>query len=125
VFSLAPYVTANGAGSAAAANTGQFYGYGFTHNATATPSVICPLDGAAGVPVPAFSSVEASPASLVTSPTVTVCASCHDSNIAISHMKLNGGTFYEPRSAWASKTEQCFVCHASGRTAGITEVHKR
>jgi OmcA/MtrC family decaheme c-type cytochrome len=125
VFSLAPYVTANGTGNAATPNSGQFYGYGFSHNATATPSVICPLDGSAPVTVGALSSVDASPATLVTSPTVTVCASCHDSDIAVSHMKLNGGTFYEPRSAWASKTEQCFVCHASGRTAGITEVHKR
>lgn len=62
---------------------------------------------------------------LVTSKTVTVCSSCHDSNLAIGHMRLNGGTFYEDRTTALGRTEQCFVCHASGRTAGITEVHKR
>jgi hypothetical protein len=40
-------------------------------------------------------------------------------------MRLNGGTFYEDRTTALGRTEQCFVCHASGRTAGITEVHKR
>ncbi|MCU0988972.1 MAG: hypothetical protein MUE63_05150, partial [Xanthomonadales bacterium] len=36
---------------------------------------------------------------LVTSPTVTVCSSCHDSNLAISHMEVNGGTFYKARTS--------------------------
>jgi hypothetical protein len=40
-------------------------------------------------------------------------------------MTLNGGAFYEARSTALPKVEQCFVCHASGRVAGITEVHKR
>jgi OmcA/MtrC family decaheme c-type cytochrome len=62
---------------------------------------------------------------LVTSPTVTVCSSCHDSNLAISHMKVNGGAFYEARSAALGMTEQCFVCHASGKTADIKAVHTR
>jgi OmcA/MtrC family decaheme c-type cytochrome len=62
---------------------------------------------------------------LVTSETVTVCSSCHDSNLAISHMELNGGTFYKDRTTALGRTEQCFVCHASGRVAGITEVHAR
>ncbi|MCU0990554.1 MAG: OmcA/MtrC family decaheme c-type cytochrome [Xanthomonadales bacterium] len=62
---------------------------------------------------------------LVTSETVTVCSSCHDSNLAIGHMELNGGTFYKDRTTALGRTEQCFVCHASGRVAGITEVHAR
>jgi OmcA/MtrC family decaheme c-type cytochrome len=62
---------------------------------------------------------------LVTSKTVTVCSSCHDSNIAISHMEVNGGSFYQTRTVALSRTEQCFVCHASGKLAGITEVHAR
>lgn len=62
---------------------------------------------------------------LVTSKTVTVCSSCHDSNLAISHMEVNGGSFYQTRTVAQSRTEQCFVCHASGKLAGITEVHAR
>jgi OmcA/MtrC family decaheme c-type cytochrome len=62
---------------------------------------------------------------LVTSPTVTACSSCHDSNLAISHMTVNGGTFYEARSTALGRTEQCFVCHAVGRTADIRAAHAR
>jgi OmcA/MtrC family decaheme c-type cytochrome len=65
---------------------------------------------------------------LVTSPTVNACVACHDSTIAISHFKVNGGTFYEARSTAVGatqKVEQCFVCHATGRTAGIKEMHAR
>jgi OmcA/MtrC family decaheme c-type cytochrome len=62
---------------------------------------------------------------LVTSPTVTVCSSCHDSNLAISHMEVNGGTFYKDRTTALASTEQCFVCHAVGRTADIRASHAR
>ena len=62
---------------------------------------------------------------LVMSPTVTACVACHDSDLARSHMVVNGGSFYEARSTATPKVEQCFICHASGRTAGITEVHAR
>ena len=70
-------------------------------------------------------SVVGDPANLVTSPTVTVCSSCHDSNLAISHMMVNGGTFYGTRTAANAATEQCFVCHASGKLADIKAVHER
>ena len=46
-------------------------------------------------------------------------------NLLESHMTVNGGSFYEARSTATPKVEQCFICHASGRTAGITEVHAR
>jgi OmcA/MtrC family decaheme c-type cytochrome len=62
---------------------------------------------------------------LVTSPTVTVCSSCHDSALATSHMKLNGGTFYGTRLEAKATTEQCFICHASGKLADIKAVHAR
>jgi OmcA/MtrC family decaheme c-type cytochrome len=62
---------------------------------------------------------------LVTSPTVTACSSCHDSNLAISHMEVNGGTFYKARSVALGAVEQCFVCHAVGRTADIRAAHAR
>ena len=62
---------------------------------------------------------------LVTSPTVTACSSCHDSQLAVSHMKVNGGTFYGTRLDAKAATEQCFVCHGSGKTADIKAVHAR
>ncbi len=62
---------------------------------------------------------------LVTSPTVTACSSCHDSSLAISHMEVNGGTFYKDRTTALGRTEQCFVCHAVGRTADIRASHAR
>jgi len=62
---------------------------------------------------------------LVHSPTVAVCSSCHDSNLAVSHMKANGGTFYGARTQAKATTEQCFICHASGKTADIKAVHAR
>jgi OmcA/MtrC family decaheme c-type cytochrome len=62
---------------------------------------------------------------LVTSPTVTVCSACHDSDLAISHMEVNGGSFYQTRATALARTEQCFVCHASGRVGDIGAVHAR
>lgn len=64
---------------------------------------------------------------LVASPTAAVCSACHDSALAIGHMKLNGGSFYTARSSatLGGNAEQCFICHASGKIAGITEVHAR
>jgi len=76
-------------------------------------------NAATGVTTPA------DPTTLVMSPTVTACVGCHDSELARSHMMVNGGAFYEARSTATPKVEQCFVCHASGRTAGITQVHAR
>ena len=76
-------------------------------------------NAATGVTTPAAGTT------LVMSPTVTACVGCHDSELARSHMVVNGGSFYEARSTATAKTEQCFVCHASGRTAGITQVHAR
>ena len=64
-------------------------------------------------------------ANLVTSPTVTVCSSCHDTQLAVNHMKVNGGTFYGTRAAAKTTFEQCFICHASGKTADIKAVHTR
>ena len=72
------------------------------------------------------------PENLVTSPTVTVCSACHDSSLAISHMKLNGGSFYDTRAnvlgvspPTSTRVEQCFICHATGKTADIAAVHER
>lgn len=119
VFSLSPYVTADASGTG-----GTYYGSGFIHNAGSTPANSCAADGTA-LSVPPGGTMEASPTTLVTSPTVTVCSACHDSNTARSHMEVNGGSFYAPRSSERGTTEQCFVCHAVGRTASIRDVHAR
>lgn len=95
-ISLSPYVVG-----------GTNYGAGFSYNATTD------------VTTPAAATT------LVTSPTVTACVACHDSNLAISHMKLNGGAFYEPRSTGLLQFEQCFVCHSTGKLADIRTVHAR
>jgi OmcA/MtrC family decaheme c-type cytochrome len=68
---------------------------------------------------------QADATTLVMSPTVTVCVGCHDSQLARSHMLVNGGSFYEARSTATAKTEQCFVCHASGKIADTKAVHAR
>ncbi len=62
---------------------------------------------------------------LVTSPIAAVCSTCHDSTTATAHMEGNGGSFYDPRSAAVTRTEQCLVCHASGKIADISAVHKQ
>jgi OmcA/MtrC family decaheme c-type cytochrome len=62
---------------------------------------------------------------LVSSPTVAVCTACHDTNLAVSHMEVNGGAFYRDRATALGRKEQCLVCHASDRLASIREVHAR
>jgi OmcA/MtrC family decaheme c-type cytochrome len=60
---------------------------------------------------------------LVSSPITAVCGTCHDSTVGIAHMKANGGSFYVPRAAAVVTTEQCLVCHGSGKVADIKTVH--
>jgi OmcA/MtrC family decaheme c-type cytochrome len=69
---------------------------------------------------------EAASTTLVTSPTVAACSACHDSGDAISHYKINGGAFYQPRStAITGSNETCLVCHGAGRTADIKVMHSK
>jgi OmcA/MtrC family decaheme c-type cytochrome len=72
--------------------------------------------------------------SLVNSPITHACIGCHDSRMAIEHMKANGGTFYASRGslnnntlggALTGKTEQCLLCHGSGKLADIKAVHSK
>jgi OmcA/MtrC family decaheme c-type cytochrome len=83
------------------------YGVGFSYNA---------LTGA---------TTNADPTTLVNSPMVAACVSCHDSPIAIDHMQTNGGSFYEARSTAFSKPqrEECVLCHGPGRVASISTLH--
>lgn len=99
-YTVSPYVVADGVTS---------YGNGFSFNA------------ASGV------TTEAAPTSLVMSPVTGACAACHDSPIAVNHMTMMGGLFYQPRSAVPAggSQEQCMLCHGPGRTAAIGAVHQR
>jgi OmcA/MtrC family decaheme c-type cytochrome len=87
---------------------GVSYGSGFALNA------------ATAVTTPAAAST------LVMSPTVAACSACHDTADAVSHMKNNGGAFYQPRgTAITGANETCLVCHGAGRTADIAVMHSK
>jgi OmcA/MtrC family decaheme c-type cytochrome len=62
---------------------------------------------------------------LVISPTMTVCSACHTSDLALTHMKQNGGSFYTARSTALATTETCELCHATGRVADIKAMHAK
>jgi len=83
------------------------YGAGFSYNAL-TAAVVNP-----------------DPTTLVVSPMVAACASCHDTPIAIDHMQTNGGSFYESRATVAAKPQQeeCMLCHGPNRIAAIADRH--
>jgi OmcA/MtrC family decaheme c-type cytochrome len=98
---FSPFVTA-----------GAAYGTGFSYNA------------GTGVTTPA------APTTLVSSPYVAACSNCHDSKMALNHMKANGGSFYVSRASVLNtatgaliNTEQCFLCHSSGKIADTKKVH--
>ncbi len=98
-FTLSPYVIADGVTD---------YGNGFSFNAGTGATT------------------QGNPANLVISPITGACAACHDSTVAINHMKANGGQFYAPRTTvLAGPPEQCLICHGPGRVAAVGEVHQR
>lgn len=70
---------------------------------------------------------EAAGTTLVATPLTAACVACHDSSIAVDHMRANGGQFYAQRSMVLASTakEQCMICHGPGRSAAIGEVHQR
>ena len=107
--------------AAAAANNGNPSGYNF----------------GAGFSYNANTAVFTQPAvtTLVSSPYVGACSNCHDSTLAINHMKANGGSFYVTRASVQANPsapvagaplvnkEQCFVCHSAGKIADVRVVH--
>jgi OmcA/MtrC family decaheme c-type cytochrome len=117
-FALSPYITP----STAAAITN--YGIGYTFNPGLTATTACTPDGTFYT-VPAGGSVEAAPTTLVNSPIATACVACHDSGLAKSHMKTNGGSVYAPRSVALATGEQCLLCHGSGKVADIKAMHAK
>jgi OmcA/MtrC family decaheme c-type cytochrome len=68
---------------------------------------------------------QAAPTTLVSSPIMAVCASCHDSTPALAHMQQAGGSFYKPRSEYKAGQEQCMMCHGPGKIVAIGEVHQK
>jgi OmcA/MtrC family decaheme c-type cytochrome len=72
---------------------GAGYGSGFSYNAGTGATT------AAGA------------ATLVISPVSSACFACHDTAAARSHMVMNGGSIYEPRSTALAKAETCLICH--------------
>ena len=62
---------------------------------------------------------------LVNSPIATACFSCHDSDLAKTHMTQNGGAIYEARTTALAKVETCTLCHLAGKTADIKAVHNK
>ena len=104
-YTVSPYVVADNITD---------YGANFAYNATT--NVTTPASGN----------------NLVLSPITGACSSCHDTPLAINHMKLNGGLFYATRASVLPtgsttppvQTEQCLICHGPGRVAAIGEVHQ-
>ena len=94
--STSPYVT-----------PGLNYGSNFSFNA------------GTGVTTPAAGTT------LVMSPTVAQCSACHDSALAISHMKSNGGSHYADRTTALATSEQCMLCHGTGKVADIKVMHAK
>lgn len=95
---------------AAAFGSGYVFGSGFSYNANTGAAT-----AAAGT-------------TLVNSPYVAACSNCHDSPLAISHMRTNGGTFYGSRASVTVggqfvRQEQCFLCHSAGKIADVRVVH--
>lgn len=94
---------------------GAVYGGGFSYNANTGATTSAAIT------------------TLVSSPYVAACSNCHDSTIALNHMKANGGSFYVPRAsvqtapaaagAKLNNTEQCFICHSAGKIADVQKVH--
>jgi OmcA/MtrC family decaheme c-type cytochrome len=99
-YTVAPYVVANNITD---------YGVGFAYNATTNVTT------------------QAAASTLVLSPITGACSACHDSSIAIDHMRSNGGQFYAPRALVltpGAPQEQCLICHGPGAIAAIGLVHQ-
>jgi hypothetical protein len=62
---------------------------------------------------------------LVNSPITAGCFACHDSPLARTHMEINGGSIYQPRSTALAVTETCMVCHDTGRIADLRVMHAK
>jgi OmcA/MtrC family decaheme c-type cytochrome len=122
-FRVSPFVTKS-------TTTITNYGIGFNFNPGPAAFGACdpvgnfyqtPPGGSVATPA---TTVAAAATTLVNSPTVTVCSACHDSADAISHFKIMGAAFYQPRgTAITGTNETCLLCHGAGRVADIKLMH--
>lgn len=61
---------------------------------------------------------------LKVSATMAACGSCHTSDLADAHMRLNGGLSGVTQNVLDSSTiETCSICHGPGQTAAVDRVH--
>jgi OmcA/MtrC family decaheme c-type cytochrome len=117
-FAMSPFLV-----SASGGVSNVNFGVGFTYNAGLAAANGCKPDGTP-YSIPAGGTLPADGATLVTSPTVTVCSACHDTADALSHFKINGAAYYSPRStSITGSNETCLVCHGAGRIADIKVMH--
>jgi len=58
-------------------------------------------------------------------PTAAVCSACHDSDVAKSHMTLNGALFAATQATinTGAVLEACAICHGPGRIADVKLIH--
>jgi OmcA/MtrC family decaheme c-type cytochrome len=58
-------------------------------------------------------------------PTAAVCSSCHDGDVARSHMTLNGALFSATQATinTGATLEACAICHGPGRIADVKVIH--
>ncbi len=117
-FSLSPYVLQS------TSTVTNSYGIGFSVNLGSTATNACTPDGTFYT-LAAGTSVEASPTSLVNSPIATACFSCHDSSLAMAHMRTNGGSLYVARGGALAIGEQCILCHGADKVADIKAMHAK
>jgi OmcA/MtrC family decaheme c-type cytochrome len=118
------------------------FGNNFTVNTSTSattalngPATFAVLTAGGSKPViAAGATYEADAHTLVNSPITAACYACHDSTSARAHMVNNGGWLNTMRSNVVTNTngvnvvpivqsEQCLVCHGTGRTADIKTVH--
>jgi OmcA/MtrC family decaheme c-type cytochrome len=117
---ISPYVTADNV-------TG--YGIGFSYTAyraaaaakaaTATSIALPAVVSETAVTRPAAATT------LVNSQIASPCFSCHDTDAAKAHMKLNGGSIYTDRATALKQSESCLVCHGAGKEFDIKAMHAK
>jgi len=120
-----------------------------TNNATTNPTGITPIGLNPWVTTLGDGQVNYTTDNLVTSPIASACFGCHDSSLAVQHMQSNGGTLLKRFSSVSSlaagaprpmvsaagigdttamtftKSEQCMLCHATGKVADIKAMHAK
>jgi OmcA/MtrC family decaheme c-type cytochrome len=114
-----------------------------TNNSTTNPTSIASIGLSPWVTTLGAGQIDYRTNPLVSSPIASSCFGCHDSSLARDHMQTNGGTLVKQWSTVASvatrpstsigqtssntfnKSEQCMLCHATGKVADIKVMHAK